>query len=64
MCEELGNIISYKTLYISVLQDRHSFKTKLIQLLGIDFLQEDRDNDSDLIDSENDDNYNMNNDED
>jgi len=64
MCEELGNIISYKTLYISVLQDRHSFKTKLIQLLGIDFLQEDRDNDSDFIDSENDDNYNMNNDED
>lgn len=47
MCEELGNVISYKTLYISVLQDRHSFKKKFKKMLGIDELEVNDDFDSD-----------------
>lgn len=53
MCVELGNKISSKALYISVLQDRHSFKTKLSKSLNIDELKVESDstNDSDSNDS-------------
>lgn len=47
MCEELGNVITNKTLYIIVFQDRHSFKTKFKKRLGIDDLEVNDDCDSD-----------------
>jgi len=47
MSDELGNVISNKTLYISILLYRHSFKTKLKKMLGIDELEVKYDFDSD-----------------